>query len=55
MLTNLERAFKDLLDEVQIPIPYFVGNGESLPWWRAILIAVFGDVFIDLGFQMGEQ
>jgi len=55
MLTDLECTLKHLLNEVQIPIPYFIGNGKCLPWGRAVLIAVFCNVFVDLNLHVGKE
>ncbi len=39
---------------MQVPGLWIVGDGEQLPWWRAIVIPKPFDIAIDLTLQMRE-
>ena len=52
---DLERAFKDFLDHVHVPLAGFVIDRKGLPRRRTIFGAIFLDVLVYDLLQAGED
>ena len=53
--TDLERAHKHLLHDMQIPFSYFVADSKDLPRRWRVVGAVLLNITIDMLFHMGKQ